>query len=426
MVCSYISFCRDNVIPTKVVKVFPNNKPWTSSDLKGLFQKRKNAFKEGNVTEVREIKKEIRSEIKRSKLVYKDKIEAELGSNNLKQAWNGMKLMTGCTDRGDRNIALTGFNSDKQLADELNCFYSRFDNHDFTDTVNTLKDTTRVPPAFSLDVKNIERYLKQTKKRKSPEPDNICGHALATCAEQLSSIFHFIFTLSLQQQRVPKLWKHSTIVPVAKIKKPSSLNNFRPVALASLVMKTLEKLIKNEISLQVEELLDPLQFAYRAGRGVEDATVTLLHFLYRHLEESKTQARLFIDFSSAFNTIQPHLLAEKLISLFNLDFNLVGWILDFLTNRSQCVRVNGSLSNQLQSSTGSPQGCCLSPLLYILYTNDCRSNYVNSHIIKFADDSVIVSLLKEDQLLHGSVMKMILYHGVINPFFKLMCQRRRT
>ena len=113
---------------------------------------------------------------------------------------------------------------------------------------------------------------------------------------------------------------------------------------------------------------------------------------------------MFIDFSSAFNTIQPHLLAEKLISLFNLDFNLVGWILDFLTNRSQCVRVNGSLSNQLQSSTGSPQGCCLSPLLYILYTNDCRSNYVNSHIIKFADDSVIVSLLKEDQLLHGSVI----------------------
>ena len=163
-------------------------------------------------------------------------------------------------------------------------------------------------------------------------------------------------------------------------------------------MKTLEKLIKNEILSQVEELLDPLQFAYRPGRGVEDATVTLLHFLYRHLEGAKAQARLlFIDFSSAFNTIQPPFSREV-----KLDFNLVGWILDFLTNRSQCVRVNGSFSNP--SSIGSPQGCCLSPLLYILYTNDCRSNYPKRHIIKCADDSVIVSLLEADEQLHGPVV----------------------
>lgn len=114
VVCSYISFCRDNVIPTKVVKIFPNNKP----ALKGLICKRKNAFNEGNVTEVKEIKKEIRSEIKKAKLRYRDKIEAELGSNNLREAWNGMKSMTGYNDKGNKNIALAGFNSDKQLADE--------------------------------------------------------------------------------------------------------------------------------------------------------------------------------------------------------------------------------------------------------------------------------------------------------------------
>lgn len=78
-------------------------------------------------------------EIKKAKLKYRDiqKVESELSSNNLKDAWNGMKLMTRCTISGHRNIALTGFNSDKQLADELNSFYLRFDNHDFTDTVNS-------------------------------------------------------------------------------------------------------------------------------------------------------------------------------------------------------------------------------------------------------------------------------------------------
>ncbi len=47
-------------------------------------------------------------------------------------------------------------------------------------------------------------------------------------------------------------------------------------------------------------------------------------------------------------------------------------------------------------SSGSPQGCVLSPLLFILYTNDCKSSFRNRHIIKFADDSVIINLLSEE------------------------------
>ncbi len=55
-----------------------------------------------------------------------------------------------------------------------------------------------------------------------------------------------------------------------------------------------------------------------------------------------THARLlFIDFSSAFNTIQPHILTRRLLEQFELSNNLVGWILDFLTNRTKRVRVNG-------------------------------------------------------------------------------------
>ena len=149
-----------------------------------------------------------------------------------------------------------------------------------------------------------------------------------------------------------------------------------------------------------------MQFAYRPHRGVEDATVTLLHLLFKHLEGSGSHARLlFVDFSSAFNTIQPHILASRLLEQFNLGFNLVGWIVDFLTERTQRVRVNGVLSSQLCSSTGSPQGCVLSPLLFILYTNMCQSKYANRTIIKYADDSVIVSLLQKNETGHGPIIE---------------------
>ncbi len=74
-----------------------------------------------------------------------------------------------------------------------------------------------------------------------------------------------------------------------------------------------------------------MRFACRRHRGVEDATVTLLHTLFKHLEGSGSHARLFfVDFSSAFITIQPHILARQLLEQYDLDFNLVGWILDVL------------------------------------------------------------------------------------------------
>lgn len=65
-----------------------------------------------------------------------------------------------------------------------------------------------------------------------------------------------------------------------------------------------------------------------------------------------------IDFSSAFNCIQLHILANRLINM-DIDHDLTCWLTDFLTDRSQKVGVNGVLSNVLLSSTGRKKVSCL-------------------------------------------------------------------
>ena len=101
---------------------------------------------------------------------------------------------------------------------------------------------------------------------------------------------------------------------------------------------------------------------------------------------------LFIDYSSAFNTIVPTKLITKLRTM-RLNTSLCNWILNFLTDRPQVVRVGNNTSAMLILYTGASQGCMLCPLLYSLFTHDCVAKHDSNTIIKFADDTTVVGLI---------------------------------
>ena len=132
-----------------------------------------------------------------------------------------------------------------------------------------------------------------------------------------------------------------------------ALNDYRPVALTSVPFKCLERLVLNELLCHVEPHLDSQQFAYRKpppppprkGRSVEDATLSYIQVVSRHLDIKNAYVRsLFIDFSSAFNTIIPHILVQKLIDM-GVSVHICQFILDFLTDMRQYVHVNGQISS---------------------------------------------------------------------------------
>ncbi|KAK3568858.1 hypothetical protein QTP86_018498, partial [Hemibagrus guttatus] len=160
-------------------------------------------------------------------------------------------------------------------------------------------------------------------------------------------------------------------------------------------MKSFERLVLSYLKDITDPLLDPLQFAYRANGSVDDAVNMVLHFILQHLDSPGSYARiLFVDFSSAFNTIIPALLRDKLFQL-NVPDSMCSWITDFLTDRRQFVRLGTHVSDLQHISTGSPQGCVLSPLLFSLYTNGCTSGHQSVKLLKFADDTTLIGLISD-------------------------------
>ncbi len=156
----------------------------------------------------------------------------------------------------------------------------------------------------------------------------------------------------------------------------------------------------HNIKTSLPKTLDPLQFAYHPNRSTDDVISSNLHLALTHLENKDSYVwMLFFDFSSAFNTIIPQQLINKL-NLLGLNNSLCNWILDFLTGGPQSVCVGRNTSSTTTLSTGASQGCVLSPLLFTLLTHVYTAKFSSNHIIKFADDTSVVGLISNNDETH--------------------------
>ncbi|PIK52324.1 orf2 [Apostichopus japonicus] len=72
----------------------------------------------------------------------------------------------------------------------------------------------------------------------------------------------------------------------------------------------------------------------------------------------------------------------------------IHWIVKYLTNRTQFVKLGPTVDLTYYLQHGAPQGTVLAPFLFTLYTSDCRSQEKICPIIKFADDTAMAGLIR--------------------------------
>ncbi|KAI3359191.1 hypothetical protein L3Q82_002720 [Scortum barcoo] len=311
VVIGYIGKCIDDVVPRITVQTFPNQKPWVNGEVRAKLKARTDAYNSGDLEEYRKSRYALRRAISSAKRQYRDKVESHYKGSNTRSMWAGLKTLTDYKKKISSAEVMSA-----SLPDELNTFYARFESTSPAVEVQKAQED-HCPPVISRA--DVCRTLKRINTRKAPGPDGIPGRALKVCADQLADVFADIFNMSLLQSVVPTCFKETIIVPVPKKTKILSLNDYRPVALTSTIMKCFE-------------------------RSTEDAIALTLHTALSHLDQRDTYVRmLFIDYSSAFNnTIVPSKLVTKLRDLGLNSAALCDWILNFLTGRPQAVRMGST------------------------------------------------------------------------------------
>ncbi len=121
-VTCFIRKCIEDVVPTKTIPIYPNQKPWINSDVRSALSARTSAFKSGNTDDRKRASYDLRKYIKAAKRQYKNKFEEQFNTNNARSMWQGINNITGFIGNKPATVSIAA-----SLPDELNTFYARFE-----------------------------------------------------------------------------------------------------------------------------------------------------------------------------------------------------------------------------------------------------------------------------------------------------------
>ena len=202
-----------------------------------------------------------------------------------------------------------------------------------------------------------------------------------------------LYTRSLQEGKLPSLWKLATIIPIPKKNK-----SYRPISLLSVIGKIMEKIILHRIRWSA---ISPNIRAtgFKPGSGTRDAISILLHDISSSRSRRRRAAAVYIDLQKAFELVNKDVLLSELITA-GLQGNLLAWISDFLSDRRAKVRFQNCHSDTQSFENGTPQGSSLSPTLFNYAMNIFLRLQLPEgvRILAYADDLVIYCVDRQNIL----------------------------
>jgi ribonuclease HI len=222
----------------------------------------------------------------------------------------------------------------------------------------------------------IQECLSTQSSKKAPGLDGLGVPAIKLLWDWDASRVLALVRTAIRLGTHPRIWKVAKAVVIPKPDKTdySLARSYRVISLLNCLGKLVEKVAANLISSYLEKngLLHQGQFGCRRGRSAVDAVGILIAKVQEAWSQGKIAAALMMDVKAAFPSVSKDCLCRKMRAM-QVDENLVRWTQSFMQDRRAKMAFNGRIGEEIEVTTGLPQGSAVSPILFAIYISDIHS-----------------------------------------------------
>ena len=247
--------------------------------------------------------------------------------------------------------------------------------------VNTITDIV-------VSCEEIVDAIKELRPSAASGPDGFPAILLTNCHEQLAKPIATLWQSSINNTTIPSKLKFSIIPPIHKGGSKSNPANLQTSCLNIAHHQNLWKdPSKQACWFPWPEQPHEWEPTRIPARPLMPDTTPLPPWQHHLITRTRNNVDVvYLDFAKAFDKVDHKIVLAKAFN-FGIRGKLLSWIKEFLSNRTQSVIVNGTLSSPRPVISGVPQGSVIGPLIFLILISDIDENTLHSKIASFADDT---------------------------------------
>ena len=185
--------------------------------------------------------------------------------------------------------------------------------------------------------------------------------------------------------------------------------SWRPISLTNTDYKIYSKVLAIRVQVIIKKIISENQVAYIKGRSITDHLRLIDDIINMSNNENLPGFVVSLDFQKAFDTISKSAILAALKKI-NFGPIFLGYVQTILNGTEAAIKNGGWTSEFFSTSRGVRQGCCLSPLLFIIV--------VEILAIKIRHDPSISGILEDSPQCSRSNTKLFQYADDMNLLLK--------